>query len=129
MKKVILGILTLLLSAVIISFLLKEILQTKPFSNRRNNSLCKTEKFGRAEFFSGIIVKKYLDRKNHSNRTIKFKNNNDIKESILFALDSSGAYDFLIEGDSIVKNKGELRVRIYRDSVLNEFNIDYGCKH
>ena len=129
MKKVLLIVISLAFSALVMNFIIKLFTKTELSMNILKASLCDNEKDGEDEHFSGIVINKYIDYENHAYKTIKFTSNEKVNESILFVLDKSSAYDFIAEGDSIAKNKGDLMVRVYRDFTLREFKLDYGCEH
>ncbi len=68
------------------------------------------------EEYEGLIVDKFIDRKEHNFKKVIINENNQ-QRVILFDIEISGLYDFLEIGDSIIKNKGELRVRVIRNEL------------
>ncbi|HRW21694.1 MAG TPA: hypothetical protein PLO05_09845 [Bacteroidales bacterium] len=72
------------------------------------------------EEFQGTIIKKFIDKNEHSFKKVIITENQD-KRTILFDIETSGIYDYFEIGDSIIKEKGTLEVRIIRhdlDTIL-----------
>lgn len=75
----------------------------------------------RAKEFSGVIINKFNNRKEHNFRDIIIDENN-IERTIEFYFDIGGLFDFLAINDSIIKTKNNLQVRIIRkdfDTTIN----------
>ncbi|WP_042479537.1 hypothetical protein [Solitalea canadensis] len=92
-----------------------------------NTSLaCRKLEYFKKEEYQGIVMSKYLDQKNHSAQTIKMQGKNDY--GIILARDTSGFYDYVKAGDSLIKIKGQEYIKVYRqDSILRQFKIYFGC--
>lgn len=77
--------------------------------------------------FNGIITKKFIDKKNHNYPMIQILNKGTSLDYNLIH-DLSGVFDFVIEGDTIVKKKGTNTIvvkGVFKDTL---FVLDYGCK-
>lgn len=75
----------------------------------------------RARNFSGLIVDKYIDRKQHSYEKIVINENNQ-ERVIIFNPEKGGLFNFLEVGDSIIKTEGNLKVLVIRedtDTIIN----------
>jgi hypothetical protein len=70
-----------------------------------------------------VIKRKFIDRKNHSFRTIDFVN----CESMVVIKDTSSFYDFISEGDSITKPLDTDTINVYREGQIYNFKIYFGC--
>lgn len=93
-------------------------------SNYQNKVVCDTYEVFLDIEFSNIVEDKYLDQKHHMNRTIKINN-----REIIFTLDESGFYEFVNEGDSLSKEKGNPKIEVYRQGqYIRAFKIDLGCE-
>ncbi|MDN5199897.1 hypothetical protein QQ008_00950 [Fulvivirgaceae bacterium BMA10] len=95
----------------------------------KKNKRCQHQEKAASEYWDGIILEKYEDRKNHNIRTLVLKNteNRPIKITEL-AIDRSDLYDKLKVGDYIKKKQGELIVRVVSDSTESLTRLDYDCK-
>ncbi|MEX2409798.1 MAG: hypothetical protein WD607_00260 [Candidatus Paceibacterota bacterium] len=65
--------------------------------------------------YSGIIINKYIDLEEHMNKKIIIKGEY-VDRTILFNNESSGVFDFLQIGDSIIKKSESLEIQVFRDS-------------
>lgn len=75
----------------------------------------------------GIMISKYLDKANHAFKTIELRTNISVEKWVIDA-DKSGLYQYILEGDSLVKQSDSYEVRLYRDGVYNRtFIMDYKC--
>jgi len=79
--------------------------------------------FKRMEY-SGIVLKKYIDQKNHRFRTITFKQG---ASDIVLSKDTSQLYVFVNVGDSIVKKRNDDYLTLFRASKVYTFKIYFGC--
>jgi len=75
---------------------------------------------------NGMISEKYIDKQNHSDNTIIVVEN-DIEKTFFLDFEIGGMYDFLEIGDSIVKNKQQLSIRIIRGSMDTVLTFKYNC--
>lgn len=92
-----------------------------------NNLNCEDEKRVLDESINGIVTAKFRDKENHMVETIEYRNEAGSHKSLLFMNDRSGAYDFVILGDSLLKNPKSLDVKIVRDSSEANYRLDFGC--
>ena len=77
------------------------------------------------ELYQGLIVEKYIDKKQHYSKVIKIAS----KDTIIWVLtyDKSGLYDYLQEGDSINKAVGSYEVTVFRKNKRDtSFILNYG---
>lgn len=70
----------------------------------------------RQKEFTGIILDKYIDIKEHQNKTIILKEDYN-ERTIIFNLEKNGIFDFFEVGDSIIKVAGTLQVRVIRHNI------------
>jgi len=77
------------------------------------------------ESFSDIITRKFKNPNSHLRPTI------EVHEKIIdIHLDTSGFFEFVIVGDSLVKESGNPKICIYRDGkFIKEFTLDYECNN
>ena len=75
------------------------------------------EDFRQSEF-DGVIIRKYLDRENHSTPVAELRNYKDSIERISLSGDHSGLFDRVNSGDSLKKNRGTMEIL---KKVNNEF--------
>lgn len=98
------------------------------FNLECKNAECSTQKRHRIRDFSGIILEKYINKKNHSMPYLKITNQNQKEEHILvYPISNTHKYRRIMIGDSISKLRGELDYKIYRDEEqieVIEFNFD-----
>ena len=73
---------------------------------------------------NGKVVKKYIDKKNHLNKTVQIESQNDNVEFI-FNRDISGAYEFINLNDSIIIFSKDYTVRLIRNDIDTTFLVDY----
>jgi hypothetical protein len=73
--------------------------------------------------FSCVVKGKYIDRENHSVRTIQLVN----REDIIVLADTSKFYDFIAEDDSIIKSLDTDTINVYREGQIYNFKIYFGC--
>jgi len=67
----------------------------------------------RAEEYSGIVVEKFINTKQHNYKTVIIEQNGE-SYTILFDFEMGGFYEFIEVGDSISKRKGTLDVQLIR---------------
>lgn len=98
------------------------------FVSFTQSSLCQTEMEATLTDLHGVMIRKYLDWDNHGYKTILLKSEGDTIKSTILVLEKSGGYDYLLEGDSVVKNKNTLRLTVHRKGLdEREFELRYGC--
>ncbi|WP_428329642.1 hypothetical protein [Mucilaginibacter sp.] len=74
--------------------------------------------------YNAIVINKYLDEKNHNFKTVLYSTNNKLIE-IRFIDDTSGYYEFVKPGDSILKSKNTDLLTVNH---IKRFRINFDCK-
>jgi len=74
--------------------------------------------------YSGKITKKYIDRNDHSYEKVIINNENQ-NTTLRFSFEASGLYDYLRIGDSIIKKKDSLSVRVIRSHIDTTINMKF----
>lgn len=74
--------------------------------------------------FEGILIEKYLDKKNHNHATLKLENSSGEK-SIILTRDKSELFDFVKIGDSIIKEYDNEYVKIVRQEKIYEIRLRF----
>ncbi|MCH6200913.1 hypothetical protein MMU07_15110 [Aquiflexum sp. LQ15W] len=96
--------------------------------NLPNRVACQTEKSAMGlEIRNGIITDKYLDSLYRDYETIKYKIGEKERETYLFRKDLSRVYDFFEIGDTVYKEKKDLKIRIFRSGMDTTFVLDFDC--
>ena len=70
--------------------------------------------------YIGIVSKKYIDQKNHNNKTLILDRSGVIMKTFWNA-DKSGFFEYVNESDSIVKNSGSEIINVYREGLHLKF--------
>ncbi len=78
----------------------------------------------RNEYYSGVIIKKFIDREEHNFKKIILKENN-LERTLLFDMEVGGIYEFFTVGDTLIKNKGSLKVRVIRKDIDTLINLQF----
>jgi hypothetical protein len=94
-------------------FIIAVILLIK-FSNRYGNK--QTVKFYNELSFNGIVVKKYINEKQHNYPILEIMQSDKKIQEVNLSTDNSGLFEFVQEKDSIVKIQGMLDVHVFRNS-------------
>lgn len=77
--------------------------------------------------FKGILNKKYLDDKNHMAKTIEMLNGDKKFISTFLTLEQSNFFKVIKEGDSLVKEKESLNMKVVRNSQETDYLLDFMC--
>lgn len=77
--------------------------------------------------YNGIINRKFKDKENHALPTLIIKEKNQRKIFGSFR-DISGLYEYSQVGDSIIKEKESLKIKIIRDNKDTIFKLDFNCQ-
>ena len=88
---------------------------------------CKMEKEFNEANYKGIVVKKFIDKENHSQKTIQIKSSNEIF-SIDLDSDRSGYFEYAKIGDTILKPTNKSMLQTIRNKKTRYFTISFGCK-
>ena len=70
----------------------------------------------RIEEYSGVIINKFVDRDEHNFKKV-ILNENNLERVILLDIEQGGLFEFLNIGDSIIKTKDNLKVRVIRNDI------------
>lgn len=94
------------------------------YESKINNyySCNELEDFSNKEY-GCTITNKFIDKKNHSFRTISFSN----CENLVLTNDTSGFYYFVKSNDKITKGKNTDTINVYREGHVFKFKIYFGC--
>jgi len=70
-----------------------------------------------------VVLDKFINSKNHYNETIIYNGKNNKEETMIFTAEFRGMYDFINEGDSIIKEVNSTYYKIKynktgRDTVI-----------
>lgn len=74
--------------------------------------------------FEGLVIDKFMDKKNHNHATLRLKNSFG-EQNIILTRDKGEIFDFVQVGDSISKEYGALDVLIKRGGKLHRIKLDY----
>jgi hypothetical protein len=88
---------------------------------------CKYQEYFKKREWYGEIVDKYLDKENHAYQTISIKNENGVYKIQDGILSDFNNYELIEIGDSISKNKGELKANLYKSNEKTELKSDFDC--
>ena len=77
--------------------------------------------------FEGLVIDKFMDKKNHNHVTLRLRNSFG-EQNIILTRDKSEIFEFVQVGDSVSKEYGDLNVRIKRGDELYEIKLDYKIK-
>jgi len=77
--------------------------------------------------FEGLVIDKFMDKKNHNHATLRLRNSFG-EQSVILTRDKSDIFEFVQVGDSVSKEYGDLNVRIKRGNELYNITLDYKVK-
>ncbi|MFB6318673.1 hypothetical protein [Saccharicrinis sp. FJH54] len=75
---------------------------------------------------TGVVIKKYIDYKNHSFPVIDIKSNGSVY-SFSLPMDRSGFYEFIFKGDTINKDKYDNKIIVKNPEMDTCFIIKNFC--
>ncbi|MFA7301959.1 MAG: hypothetical protein WC069_06635 [Candidatus Shapirobacteria bacterium] len=84
------------------------------------------EKFRQTEW-SGIVIKKYMDSLHYNAKRIEIQNNNEVKKIRNNMFFANGNFEKIEVGDSIVKQLGEINIKLFKRDHETVLPVDYGC--
>lgn len=67
----------------------------------------------RNDVYSGVVIKKFIDRQKHDYRTIIIEQENK-EHTVIFSFVMGGLYEFIEVGDTLSKKSGTLDLRLKR---------------
>ena len=129
MRKIAIGI--AVVSAIVLVLYLMGYILPYVFVSREavvNNSNCRDEQMANNEIIQGTVKLKFRDKDNHMWKTVEYTDDIGSFTTLIFRNDESGAYDFLIQDDSIVKKRGSLDLQVFRNGQEQAYKLEYGCK-
>ena len=90
---------------------------------------CYKNKFNRIGFtdfdVTGIIIKKYIDKRNHRFPTIKVKTTNGNEYEFILNRDQSNLYSLIELNDSIIFSKRDFNVHIINSQIDTNIVVNY----
>lgn len=96
--------------------------------NNTRSAQCLRQDKAFKEELVGVLKRKYLDKANHAYETIEISMVGTSRQTNFFLFEKSGAYDYLLPGDSIVKPSMSLRLEVVRSGISTSFDLWYGCE-
>ena len=114
----------LLANIVLLAFIIFIVNKNLPTPKEVNKKAFESIKLNK---FEGLVMDKFLDKKNHNHATIKIKNS-FVEQNIILTRDKSDLFSFIQLGDSVLKEYGEFEVMIKRDGKLHVIKLDYKIK-
>jgi hypothetical protein len=90
------------------------------------SSSCQLQTDFKKSTFTGVLINKYLDMKNHAIKTLDIKIVN--KEiNLILPRDTSSFFDYVLIGDTLLKTKSDSVISVIRMGSLKKFKIYFGC--
>jgi hypothetical protein len=96
-------------------------------SDALDRSRCEDEQRALPITLYGLVTRKFRDKESHMWETIEYRNNEGLQRSLIFMNDRSGAFDYLMVGDSVQKASQSLDVRIVRAGNQVSYDLAFGC--
>jgi hypothetical protein len=88
---------------------------------------CAYEEQFRQTEWNGIVTDKYIDHPNHAFETIEIENDGQNKKIQNWILFQNGNFAKIEIGDSIVKKRGLVNVKLFKSEEELNLIVDYGC--
>ncbi len=97
--------------------------QLLPYLTNRHHG-CYIHKDIYNQDIKSVVLDKFLDPANHNEETIIYFGNDGKQKKMIFTVELESVYNFLNEGDSIIKKKNSISYRIRnkatrKDSIIN----------
>jgi len=93
-----------------------------------NYTNCLSGEHFRQIAFEGVVLRKYLDKSDHSTPIAELKNYKNSIEKIYLFGDHSGLFDRIAAGDSLKKNKGTIEIlKMVNGDYVNFGYVDFNC--
>lgn len=100
-----------------------------PFIKQAFQSNCNAYQDFLKDSYNGIVVKKYINREQHSYKTVEIKNLTDSKINVfLLDFDISCFYDKININDTIYKEHGNNTIYLTNKNGKSISVLDFGCK-
>jgi hypothetical protein len=93
------------------------------FSKCANMAMCAEEDHFKENGYSGIVIRKFLNDKNHRFRTLSLTGGDEM----ILVLDTTKLYDFVQPGDSIIKKRGSKEVFVKRNGKVVSYVVYFDC--
>lgn len=88
---------------------------------------CKLSKEFKESSYRGVVVKKFIDKENHSAKMILIKHNDKIIDMNLDS-DTTSYFEYVNVGDSIIKAKESVNLEVIKRNQIKDFSLYFGCK-
>jgi hypothetical protein len=94
-----------------------------------SHSACDVLELFRDNKFNGLIINKYIDKAEHSTKTVIIKNFNVTIPDTLTLLDwdKTGLYYKINKNDTIIKERGSNSVYLKNRTGRYNYILDFGC--
>ena len=89
--------------------------------------MCKAQAKALNVEFSGVLIRKYEDSSDHLKRKVEISSDKEIYKSSFLASEVSGFYEEVLVGDSLIKEKNSLEVKVIRGNIQKSYFLDYMC--
>jgi len=93
-----------------------------------NDTACNVFKEFKSKQFNAKVEEKYLDKHEHSYKTLILQETDSRFKNQDFVNDKSNFYNFVKVGDSLIKKSNEAAVMVRRKGINKVFMIEFGCK-
>ena len=90
-------------------------------------NMCKAKTKALNVEFSGVLIRKYEDSSDHFKRKVEISSDEGIYKSSFLASEVSGFYEEILAGDSLIKGKNSLDVKVFRGNIQQSYFLDYIC--
>jgi hypothetical protein len=107
------------------TFFFTEFSSKKTKQNISNYGCYMSEKIKKVKI-SGIVEKKYINKRNHSTPMLLVNNGRD-KIKISLSYEKSEYFKGIHEGDSLLKEEGTLKIFTWRHSIMYLDTLNFGC--
>ncbi len=91
-----------------------------------SSSDCKEAQAFLKDSYSGRVQNKFYSHKNHNSKTITIQRNGKPHELIISS--DTLFFSFVKIGDSLVKNKNQDFIEIYRSNTITQFKLHFACE-
>lgn len=83
-----------------------------------------------AQYIKSTVLNKFIDAKNHNEKTIIYVGENNREENMIFPGYLVDMYDFMNVGDSLIKEKNSIYYRVKSKAIKKDslFKLETTCK-